>query len=120
MTLTIPYIDAKVDLPDLDLQRRFDGIADGVRRVDLSRLDLPRLPHWSFRDERWALFAVGAAAVAGLAVGGVLYYRYRAHRSEEAYIELTKKQLYDMAKEQGIEGRSRMDKSELLSALRTS
>lgn len=38
--------------------------------------------------------------------------------SAGAYEDRTKKELYDKAKQVGIEGRSRMSKSELISALR--
>ena len=74
-------------------------------------------------NNSWAAVATGAALVAGLAIGG-FYVFWRKTRDAEAlahtsYENWTREQLYERAREEEIDGRSTMNKSELIEALRS-
>ncbi|MEM1096458.1 MAG: hypothetical protein AAGJ10_17805 [Bacteroidota bacterium] len=98
-----------------DLERAYDNAADSVER-SYSTVIVKS-------DTSWAAVAAGAALVAGLAIGGFYVY-WRKTQAAEAlaqtnYENWTREQLYDRARQKEIEGRSAMNKSELIDALRT-
>ena len=99
-----------------DLERAYDSAADSVERTYdtvIVKSD----------NNSWAAVATGAALVAGLAIGG-FYVFWRKTRDAEAlahtsYENWTREQLYERAREEEIDGRSTMNKSELIEALRS-
>jgi len=98
-----------------DLERAYDNVADGVESTYSTVIVKSDTP--------WAAVAAGTALVAGLAIGGFYVY-WRKTREAEAlahtsYENWTREQLYERARQEEIEGRSTMNKSELIDALRT-
>ena len=96
------------------------------------------LPSFSQQDTMRALAATGSVVLAGLLAGGFVKYRdtladafgkltgsvRRAAPADPPptsavpYEQRTKAQLYDLAKDKDITGRSRMTKAQLVEALR--
>ncbi|MEM6646052.1 MAG: Rho termination factor N-terminal domain-containing protein [Bacteroidota bacterium] len=98
-----------------DIERAYDNAADSVGRTYSTVIVKS--------DTSWAPVAAGTALVAGLAIGG-FYVFWRKTQEANAlaqtnYEDWTREQLYNRARQEEVEGRSTMNKSELIDALRT-
>lgn len=81
---------------------------------------------------RWGTITAGTAALLGIVAGGIWWYTRHADgyartrtpmstpASQDSYEAWTYEELYQRAREKEVEGRSTMNKSELIAALRAS